>query len=211
MDNSSKQKLVNDIENKLDSFFGSDDPEPAASSEAPQPSLEKLKSAVLSIDWEITDACLTDLIAETDALVPHYEDDRTTHAMLRMLHALGRYIRKRKAQAHQDAIKRVMSVFASLEKLITEPQLEEKIKRQIAAKEILAFKNLKQQVEAQRSVAAPAPPQPMAETSGKTDYIGHPKFKAAMDAVEERFNRQVKALKSELADLQKELATLRKS
>ena len=121
MDKSAKTKLSSDIENRLDDFFGEKSQAPAAS-EASY-SLEKLKSAVLSIDWEITDACLTDLIDQSEALLPHFESDPITHALLRMLRALGRYIRKRKARSHQDAIKRVMSVFASLETLINDKQL----------------------------------------------------------------------------------------
>lgn len=213
MDKSAKSKLVSDIENRLDDFFG----EKSTAPPPPPPgySLEKLKSAILSVDWEITDACLTDLINESEALLPNFESDPITHALLRMLRALGRYIRKRKARSHQDAIKRVMSVFSSLETLINDGQLNQDQKKRIVAKEIQAFKKLKEQVETQRSVkysAAPAGAQEEREPEANdlSALLEHHKFKQAMNAVEERLGAEVKELKAQLANMQKELNTMRK-
>ena len=212
MENKKKSKLVNDIENSLDDFFGEQDQEAPMDTPDTAQSLEKLKSAVLSIDWEITDKCLADLINETDALLPVYQNEQTTHALLRMLRALARYIQKRKAQAHQDAIKRVMSVFASIESLIGDKQIDEASKKRLVAKEILAFKKLKEQVEVQRKVVS-APADKTNETLKQHDVsslIDNQDFKRAMNEVEERLNAQVKELKSQLGDLQKELDLLRK-
>jgi len=217
LDKSVKTKLANDIENRLDDFFGEQSAAPSADSQ-PSPSadqsLERLKSAVLSIDWEITDECLSDLINESEALVPQYEKDPITHALLRMLRALGRYIRKRKAQSHQDAIKRVMSVFNSLETLICDQTIDEQQKKKIVSQEILAFKLLKEQVEANRKVsAAPVQPAkkpstpPLADTSGKSESDT---FKSAISAVEKRLNAEVADLRAQLSTLQEELDSLRK-
>jgi len=212
LENKKKSKLVNDIENSLDDFFGEQDQEAPMDTPDTTQSLEKLKSAVLSIDWEITDKCLADLINETDALLPVYQNEQTTHALLRMLRALARYIQKRKAQAHQDAIKRVMSVFASIESLIGDRQIDEANKKRLVAKEILAFKKLKEQVEVQRKVVS-APADKTNETLKQPDVsslLDNQDFKKAMNEVEERLNAQVKELKSQLGDLQKELDLLRK-
>ena len=205
---------MNDIENSLDDFFGEKNP----GADAPPPSpntgnaLEKLKSAVLSIDWEITDQCLFDLINETEALLPVYQKDQITHALLRMLCALARYIQKRKAQAHQDAIKRVMSVFASIESLVGNEQLNETDKKRLVAKEILAFKKLKEQVETQRkSMFSPAAKtQEALKSSDVSSLLENQQFKKVMSEVEERLNAQVGKLKSQLESLQKELDLLRK-
>jgi hypothetical protein len=203
LEKSSREHLANDIENRLDDFF--DDSTPAPSAAKPAVSLEKLKSVVLSIDWEITEACLTDLISETDALLPRFQEDRIPHALLRMLRAVGRYIRRHKAQAHPDAIKRIMSVFAGLEKIIDDPQMTEAIKKDIVAKEIAAFKKLKQQVETQYGVAAHAQ-----HADGRQAVDNVPQdFKQAMNAVEQRLNSQVADLKEQVAILQKELDNLR--
>lgn len=203
MEKSSKEHMVNDIENRLDDFF--DDSTPAPSAAKPAVSLEKLKSVVLSIDWEITEACLTDLISEADTLLPRFQEDRIPHALLRMLRAVGRYVRRHKAQAHPDAIKRIMSVFASLEKMVDDPQMTEAVKKEIVAKEIAAFKKLKQQVETQYGAAAHA------QTGGggqATDNVPQD-LKQAMNAVEQRLNSQVADLKEQVATLQKELDSLR--
>jgi vacuolar-type H+-ATPase subunit I/STV1 len=204
LDKSSKENLKNDIEIQLDDFFGeSDAPSPG---QTPSASMEKLKSVVLSIDWEITDACLDDLDAEIDIMLPQYQHDRLIHALLRMLKALGHYIRSLKAQAHPDAIKRVMSSFNSLEELICDEQLTKEAKKQILAKEIAAFKDLKQQVERKRGGAAAR----SVANQGNGHFVDHLKFEQAMSDVEKRLNEQVKLLKSQLENVQKEIDTLRK-
>ena len=162
---------------------------------------------VLSIDWEITESCLTDLIDETDSLLPQYQGDRYSHTLLRMLKAVGRYIRKRQARAHPDAIKRIMSVFASLEKLTESLDLEEDTKKGLVAKEIAAFKKLKEQVESKRGAVAPSPV-PVKNDQG---YVECGQFEQAMSAVEQRLNAQVENLKVQLDTLQKELDQMRGS
>jgi hypothetical protein len=206
LDKSSKENLFNDIENRLNDFF--EESEEANISVEQTVSLEKLKSVVLSIDWEITETCLTDLIDETNALLPLYQKDRLSHALLRMLKAVGRYIRKRKAQAHPDAIKRVMSVFSSLEQLTGNEHVEEQLKKRIVAKEIAAFKKLKQQVELQKGIS---PGDQGKEPVESQPYVEREMFEHAMSAVENRLNSQVENLKSQLAALQKELDNIRSS
>lgn len=205
---------MNDIENSLDDFFGEQDEESPSAAPDTAKSLEKLKSAVLSIDWEITDECLADLINETEAILPAYQNVQTTHALLRMLRALVRYVQKRKAQAHQDAIKRVMSVFASIESLIIDKDLDEASRKRIVAKEILAFKKLKEQVEVQKKTSSPSPTPYASDASTRQPDVGslleNQDFKKAMNEVEERLNAQVDELKLQLTDLQKELDLLRK-
>lgn len=204
MDKSSENNLTNDIENRLDDFFG--EAEENETNQEQNPSLEKLKTVILSMDWEITDDCLDDLKSEVEALLPQWQHDRLVHALLRMLKALGGYIRNLKAQAHPDAIKRVLSAFKSLETLIGEDQISEEEKRKILAKEIAAFKHLKEQVEAGRSVTATD----QTETgNGAANFVEHQKFEQAMSDVEKRLNDQVSLLQSQLENVQKEIDALR--
>lgn len=203
MDKTSKSKLTNDIENRLDNFFGEGD---SSDADPTQPlSLEKLKTVVLSIDWEITDACLDDLSTEIDVLLPQCQHDRLIHALLRMLKSLGGYIRNLKARAHPDAIKRVMSAFASLENLVENRQITNEEKRRILANEIAAFKHLKQQVEKRRDGTSG----PSAQDEDTTDFVENQKFQQAMSDVERRLNEQVALLKSQLDNVQKEIDALR--
>ena len=96
MEKSSKENLVNDIENKLDDFFNEKDN--ATTPDTPVDDLQQLKSVILSIDWEITDSCLTDLMDETDRLLPIFEKDRFTHALLRMLNVWGATFKREKPE-----------------------------------------------------------------------------------------------------------------
>lgn len=203
MDKSSKENLANDIENRLDDFFNKDENTPA--SDTNNSSLEKLKSIVLSIDWEITDTCLTDLIGETNALLPQFEADRLTQTLLRMLNSLGRYIQKRKASAHPDAIKRIMSVYHSLEKLCDPQEKDIKSKERILAKEIVAFKKLKQQVEGRAQQAAPA------QAPAEATADGSSQLKETVQEIEKRLNSEVQKLKEQLSSLQKEFDVFRKA
>lgn len=205
MEKSSKENIVNDIENRLDNFF--EENSPASSSEAYVHNLQKLKSVVLSIDWEITDTCLTDLMQETERLLPAFENDRYTHTLLRMLNALGRYIQKRKASAHPVAINRVMAVYTTLEKLASDKTVSEEKRRQMIANEIVAFKKLKQQVESKRPGADPA----QSAAADSDHFIDQRKFEEAMGDVEKRLTGQVADLKTQIENLQKEIDALRNS
>lgn len=206
-----KKNLVNDIENRLDEFFGEGEisPEPALSPAPIKTSLEKLKSVVLSIDWEITDSCLSDLVNETQKLLPVYADDRYVCAMLQMMQSLGRYIRKRKAQAHPDAIRRIMAAFQGLEHLLQNIDLTKQSKINIVAKEIAAFKRLKEQVEFQRVPSMPAQSVKMQNNSTSTSFVEHHHFERAISSVDKRIDTEIKSLKTKLAILEAELKRLR--
>ena len=211
MENSQKSKLVNDIENSLDDFFGEKDQTAPATPPHTGSSLEGLKSAVLSIDWEITDQCLSDLIGETDALLPTYRKEPETHALLRMLRALSRYIQQRKAQAHQDAIKRVMSVFASIESLVNDKQMHQTDRKRLVAKEISAFKKLKEQIESHRKATVPIGATSATEAAAEAaGTMGNGAFQAAMAELEARFNARIEEMKGQIESLRKELDRLRK-
>lgn len=206
MEKKAKENRLNDIENKLDEFF--DDGTLAANTDAPVEDLQQLKSIVLSIDWEITDTCLADLMQETERLLPVFENDRFTHALLRMLNALGRYIQKRKASAHPAAINRVMAVYSAIEKLVADSTLTEEQRRILIANEITAFKKLKQQVEAQR---AGVYDNRSASSASNNPYVEQQKFEAAMGDVEKRLTGQVADLKAQIQGLQKAIDALRDS
>jgi hypothetical protein len=220
LDKSAKTKLISDIENQLDDFFSENKAQGAGPAQLR--SLEKLKSAVLSIDWEISDACLSELIGETENLLPQHEKDPFATALLRMLRGLGRYIRKRKVLAHQDAIKRIMSVFASLEMLIDGKQLGKDQKNQIVTKEIQAFKKLKEQIDLQRPSPPPQPPiavpaapavpetSPDASTGNGKGWPEPQNIKQVISDMEQRLRLEVQAVKSQLATLEKELNALRR-
>jgi hypothetical protein len=82
--------------------------------------LAELKSLVLSIDWEITEEVLSDFLIQIDNLGILYKDDQIIMKFLKMLRALGKYIRAHQSQAHPNAFGLLDSVFCGLEKIVTQ-------------------------------------------------------------------------------------------
>lgn len=170
-------------------------------------SLERLKSTILSIDWEITDECLSDLVSETNQLLPRYQNNPYAHALLRILKTLGTYMRKHKAQSHKEAIKRIMSAFASLEKIVAGEPLPDSQKKRLAAMEVLAFKNLKSKIEQERaSQPAPEPAPFAADAARAADQAG---LQQALDAVEKRLSGKMDHLAAQVAALQQLITELK--
>ena len=116
------------------------------------------------------------------------------------------YIRLHKAQAHPDAIKLIMSVFAGLEKIAGNPQIPEEEKRSVVAREIAAFKKLKSKIEVQRGAKTESYHPDEKTTDG---FVQNHELEQAINAIEERLNSQVAVLKQQLAGLQKELDNIR--
>ena len=82
--------------------------------------LAELKSLVLSIDWEITEEALSDFLIQIDNLGILYKDDQIIMKFLKMLRALGKYIRAHQSEAHPNAFSLLDSVFCGLEKIVTQ-------------------------------------------------------------------------------------------
>ena len=82
--------------------------------------LAELKSLVLSIDWEITEEVLSDFLIQIDNLGILYKNDQIIMKLLKMLRALGKYIRAHQSQAHPNAFSLLDSVFCGLEKIVTQ-------------------------------------------------------------------------------------------
>jgi hypothetical protein len=79
---------------------------------------------VLSIDWEITEEVLSDFLIQIDNLGILYKDDQIIMKFLKMLRALGKYIKARQGEAHPNAFSLLDSVFLGLEKIVTQDMLD---------------------------------------------------------------------------------------
>jgi polyhydroxyalkanoate synthesis regulator phasin len=98
-----------------------------------------------------------------------------------------------------------MSVYHSLEKLCDPQDKDPKSKERILAKEIVAFKKLKQQVEgrAQQAAHAQAPAEATADAPSQ--------LKETVQEIEKRLNSEVQKLREQLSNLQKEFDVFRKA
>jgi pilus assembly protein FimV len=106
--------------------------------------LNWLKTIVLSIDWEITDDVLIEFIEQINRLqTTFYRNDKIILMFLKLLGSLGKYIKKKKANAHPDAIKLLILSYKSLEKITLSKDMTDVEKKIILASRARDFSELK--------------------------------------------------------------------
>lgn len=159
--------LNTELENRLDDLFGendnplSDTPEKDLKAHYP---LAELKNLVLSIDWEITDEALENLLQQLKDLQLTYQHDKIVTTFLRILNSLANYIKTHRAKAHPKTFKILNSVFASLERVVISGDMAEPLKKKILRAEMNRYKELRAEIVKSKSAAAkrPAKPNPVA-------------------------------------------------
>ena len=130
--------------------------------------LTRLKSIILSLDWEITDEILQELADEVANLESVYQGDKVAEVYLQGLGKIGSYIRSKGAYAHPNAIKLLLTFFYDFEKTVSSPNLSGEEITRILKVDIRKFKILQYQIAlgeeeatgtpaAPPSAAAPAP------------------------------------------------------
>lgn len=213
MDKTKHDAFAFDLENRLDDFFNDDEPPPKAPSteshpedrataertpsQAPKNPFQDLKSAILSIDWEITDEGLTTLIEHVDKLEKQFSSDKIIHPLLAILKSLGIYIRKRKSNAHPEAIKRLMAAYSCLESITGNSELKTKEKEQMLRMEIVLFKKFKEKITPKK--AAPAAHPTKAAKNDAAVTLGA--IMTAIEALRSRMEAELSAIRKELKAL----------
>ena len=109
---------------------------------------------MLSLDWEITNENLEKLLSEIEHLKELYRDSRLPYMFLQLQGSVGKYIARKKVDAHPDSIKLLHSVHAGLEKVLSDPDMSEQDKKKILSKEVKKFKGLKHQIKHSKSMGA---------------------------------------------------------
>ncbi|MEN8190724.1 MAG: hypothetical protein ABFS19_12835, partial [Thermodesulfobacteriota bacterium] len=137
--------------------FGGDDDSPIA----------RLKSIVLSIDWEITDDILQQLNEELIHLQDVWADDKIKLVYVQGLGKIGKYIFKEKASSHPNAIKLLLTFYYNLEKIVSSQDMSDEAMKQTLIQDVKKFDQLKVIIEQQQGgasaaakPAAPTPPPP---------------------------------------------------
>lgn len=238
MAENTKKEFTEEVNSRLGEFFGDKDlsgttsaqvtPEKSKASE-----LVGLKAIVLSIEWEITDQTMDQLIAETDRLITIYSDNKIVLALLKLLSSIGKYINVKKVNAHPDSIKLLHSVHSNLQELGASGTLTEAQSSKILSGEVAKFKKLKQQLalkaqaptktdqkSALKTDDAPFKKEPM--STGPQPSTARPQVNAAprglsttaaapgaQDAVLHAINDLKELIRKELYDLREELKLLR--
>ncbi len=108
--------------------------------------INDLKSVVLSLEWEISDQVMQKLGEEIDTLKGVCKDDKIVVAFLQLLDSLGKYIQKKKADAHPDSIGLLNSVYEHLETVLASPEMSEAKKKKMLVTEVGKYKELKKDI-----------------------------------------------------------------
>ncbi len=147
--NADKGKLTSELNDRLDDLFSEAGAPPESEPEAPQAApvnaatesgnsspashkespLIELNAIVLSLDWEITDENLDKLLHEIERLKTLYKESRLPYMFLQLHGSVGKYIASKKVDAHPDSIKLLHSVHAGLERVLTNPDMDEMEKK----------------------------------------------------------------------------------
>ncbi|MBT8333037.1 MAG: hypothetical protein KJP19_01280, partial [Deltaproteobacteria bacterium] len=106
----------------------------------------RLKTIVLSIDWEITDENLTQFNEELVDLKDIWAGDKLKLVYVQALEKISKYIFQLKAESHPDAIKLLLTFFYNLEKIVTDSDLSEVEKKDILRADVKKFEQLKYQI-----------------------------------------------------------------
>lgn len=151
------------LEMKLKELFGEDETDAGELEETAEPLdesdfivegniLTQLKSLVYSIDWEIKDAYLTDLISEAERLQQEFIDDKYLQILFKMMISITNHILKRKAEAHPNSIPLLKEVYEGIEKLVLSEDLPEREKKTEVSGLLSKFNQLKEAVKAKAEI-----------------------------------------------------------
>lgn len=123
--------------------------------------ISRLKSLVLSIDWEITDEVLLQFNEELMDLKGIWADNSINLVYVQALEKISKYIYQNKANSHPNSIKLLLTLYYNLEKIVSSQDLSEAQKKEILLEDVKRFEVLKRQI-AQKSkpVHEPPPPRP---------------------------------------------------
>ncbi len=153
--------------------------------------LARLKSIILSIDWEINDDILRQFNEELLDLKDIWADNKINLIYVQALEKLSKYIYKEKADAHPNTIKLLLTFYANLEKIVSADSLSEQDKKTILLDDIQRFEKLKRKIglTPEKAPASPAPGEvdnqiPKAESVEDEEEIDTPSEKLSTSVEE---------------------------
>ncbi len=155
----SQDNMPNDLDSAedltlfADESFDTDDVdlfEFTGDSESP---LTRLKSIILSLDWEISDDILQELIEEVDNLQQLWQGDKVAQVYLQGLRKIGNYLRAEGAYSHPNAIKLLLSFFYNFEKIISSETITGDAITSLLKADVRKFKILQYQINQKSSIS----------------------------------------------------------
>ena len=113
--------LTMGVEKRLDEIFADDlknhNPQISKFKHFEKPSMANLKSIIMSLEWEVTDDHLNDLMQELRRLQKAYIKNDQLQKLFRLLFHIGRYIRIHKSDTHPYIFKLLFRFYNSSAKI----------------------------------------------------------------------------------------------
>ena len=113
--------LAKGVEKRLDKIFPEEfqihDPKAAKLKFVKPPSLASLRNIIMSLEWEVTDKDLNDLMQELSRLQRAYKKDNQLQKLLKLLFYLGQYIRVLQSDTDPNIFKTLFQSFNVLVKI----------------------------------------------------------------------------------------------
>jgi len=138
------------VEKRLDEIFAEDmkskNLQKAKIKIVKPPSLANLRKIIMSLEWEVTDDHLKDLMQELNRLQKAYNNDHLLQKILKLLVHLGRYIKVYKSDTHPYIFKMLFQAYNGLTK-IASGKCSNHQKAQIVNEEIKRYLSLKSYLE----------------------------------------------------------------
>lgn len=135
-----------------DSYYTDADDLFAFSADEESP-ISRLKSLILSIDWEITDEILLQFNEELLDLRDIWTGEKVNLVYVQALEKISKYIYQKKADSHPSAIKLLLTLYHNLEKIVSSPDLSVDERNAILAEDVKRFERLKQHINQRNSEA----------------------------------------------------------
>jgi len=150
--------LSSEMESRLDDLFGETDGALAGAEDSDTAAhypLAELKNLILSIDWEITDHTLEQLIQQIKDLKQTFQQDKIVLAFLQILNSLGNYIKTNRGKSHPKTFKILNAVFSGLDKVVLTQDMTEPAKKKILLAAMKRYKELRIRISQGKTAAQP--------------------------------------------------------
>lgn len=116
--------------------------------------ISRLKSLILSIDWEITDEVLLLFNEELVSLRDTWAGDKINLIYVQALEKISKYIYYKKADSHPSAIKLLLTLYHNLEKIVTSENWSEDQKKELLFEDVKRYEQLKVHIKKDGLTAA---------------------------------------------------------
>jgi hypothetical protein len=137
--------LSQEVQSRLDALF-EEKRENNSNCELDDTPMQDLRAAVLSIEWEISEATLVPFLDKLNQMADACKKDPVSLYFIKILIFLGKYIRAQKSNCDPEAIRELNNAFEDFEEVMPAHQHSDAERKEILLKTFQRFKNLKKRL-----------------------------------------------------------------